>query len=326
MDKKKIPLNAYLIFACILLVILYSFSVFKKPEAEQRKALSTALVNPKYRDDISRISIFNGGKSLTLDKSLGYWQLLDDENEYIKLAADSSLVNKMLEELTSVIDVYKVSDKGGKVLKDFGLESAGQEAFIFDFYCAEEKAGEILFGKNDFSQTNRYVKSASSSTVYETKDFIQNYLSTSIQFWSEPFIISQNVCGAIKASDIQRVIINNKVYTPSSKDFSSYTSKLLELRHGGFYQTAAGSSAAGQLADGPSAAGQFADGQSSSSQLADGDVVEKIQLELGNKNQIDLYVYKTEVESEYFCKIIYNRKDFFYFNISAWTLGKLKYE
>ena len=69
MDKKKIPLNAYLIFACILLVILYSFSVFKKPEAEQRKALSTALVNPKYRDDISRISIFNGGKSLTLDKS-----------------------------------------------------------------------------------------------------------------------------------------------------------------------------------------------------------------------------------------------------------------
>ena len=222
----------------------------------------------------------------------------------------------MLEELTSVIEVYKVSDKGGKVLKDFGLESAGQEAFIFDFYCAEEKAGEILFGKNDFSQTNRYVKSASSSTVYETKDFIQNYLSTSIQFWSEPFIISQNVCGAIKASDIQRVIINNKVYTPSSKNFSSYTSKLLELRHGGFYQTAAGSSAAGQLADGPSAAGQ----------LADGDVAEKIQLELGNKNQIDLYVYKTEVESEFFCKIIYNRKDFFYFNISAWTLGKLKYE
>ena len=82
MDKKKIPLNAYLIFDCILLVILYSFSVFKKPEAEQRKALSTALVNPKYRDDISRISIFNGGKSLTLDKSSGYWQLLDDENEY----------------------------------------------------------------------------------------------------------------------------------------------------------------------------------------------------------------------------------------------------
>ena len=316
MDKKKIPLNAYLIGACILLVILYSFSVFKKPEAEQRKALSTALVNPKYRDDISRISIFNGGKSITLDKSLGYWQLLDDENEYIKLAADSSLVNKMLEELTSVIEVYKVSDKGGKVLKDFGLESAGQEAFIFDFYCAEEKAGQILFGKNDFSQTNRYVKSASSSTVYETKDFMQNYLSTSIQFWSEPFIISQNVSGAIKASDIQRVVINNKVYTPSSKDFSSYTSKLLELRHGGFYQTAAG-----QRADGSSAAGQ-----SSFGQLADDDVVEKIQLELGNKNQIDLYVYKTEVESEYFCKIIYNRKDFFYFNISAWTLGKLKYE
>lgn len=316
MDKKKIPLNAYLIFACILLVILYSFSVFKKPEAEQRKALSTALVNPKYRDDISRISIFNGGKSLTLDKSSGYWQLLDDENEYIKLVADSSLVNKMLEELTSVIEVYKVSDKGGKVLKDFGLESAGQEAFIFDFYCAEEKAGQILFGKNDFSQTNRYVKSASSTTVYETKDFMQNYLSTSIQFWSEPFIISQNVCGSIKASDIQRVIINNKVYTPSSKDFSSYTSKLLELRHGGFYQTAAG----------PSADGQSSDGQSSFGQLADGDVVEKIQLELGNKNQIDLYVYKTEVESEYFCKIIYNRKDFFYFNISAWTLGKLKYE
>ena len=205
------------------------------------------------------------------------------------------------------------------VLKDFGLESAGQEAFIFDFYCAEEKAGQILFGKNDFSQTNRYVKSASSNTVYETKDFMQNYLSTSIQFWSEPFIISQNVCGGIKASDIQRVIINNKVYTPSSKDFSSYTSKLLELRHGGFYQTAAG-------ADGQTAAGPSAAGQSSFGQLADGDVAEKIQLELGNKNQIDLYVYKTEVESEYFCKIIYNRKDFFYFNISAWTLGKLKYE
>lgn len=300
MDKKKNKFNTYLILGCVLLVILYSFSFFKKPTVDSRKSLKTALVNPKYKTEIDKIVIKNDENSITLEKNNSFWEILSSENPFIKLPADSQKINSFLEKLTSIIDVYKIADKKNNE-ENYNLD---KNAYDFNFYVKNELSGRILFGKQDFSQTKRYVTSESNKKIFEMEDTMQNYLSVKINSWSEPFIISQQVLNSIKKDDIQRIIVNNsEKYTKNSKNWDEYVSKLLDLRQGGII-----------------------------SQEINFDLLEyQLKLELGNKNEITIFVYKTQNEQEFALKNVYfnsstNTKSEYYSLISGWTFSKLKYE
>lgn len=300
MDKKKNKFNTYLILGCVLLVILYSFSFFKKPTVDARKSLKTALVNPKYKTEIDKIVIKNDENSITLEKNNSFWEISSSENPFIKLPADSQKINSFLEKLTSIIDVYKIADKKNNE-ENYNLD---KNAYDFNFYVKNELSGRILFGKQDFSQTKRYVTSESNKKIFEMEDTMQNYLSVKINSWSEPFIISQQVLNSIKKDDIQRIIVNNsEKYTKNSKNWDEYVSKLLDLRQGGII-----------------------------SQEINFDLLEyQLKLELGNKNEITIFVYKTQNEQEFALKNVYfnsstNTKSEYYSLISGWTFSKLKYE
>ena len=300
MDKKKNKFNTYLILGCVLLVILYSFSFFKKPTVDARKSLKTALVNPKYKTEIDKIVIKNDENSITLEKNNSFWEISSSENPFIKLPADSQKINSFLEKLTSIIDVYKIADKKNNE-ENYNLD---KNAYDFNFYVKNELSGRILFGKQDFSQTKRYVTSESNKKIFEMEDTVQNYLSVKINSWSEPFIISQQVLNSIKKDDVQRIIVNNsEKYTKNSKNWDEYVLKLLDLRQGGII-----------------------------SQEINFDLLEyQLKLELGNKNEITIFVYKTQNEQEFALKNIYfnsstNTKSEYYSLISGWTFSKLKYE
>ena len=300
MDKKKNKFNTYLILGCVLLVILYSFSFFKKPTVDSRKSLKTALVNPKYKTEIDKIVIKNDENSITLEKNNSFWEISSSENPFIKLPADSQKINSFLEKLTSIIDVYKIADKKNNE-ENYNLD---KNAYDFNFYVENELSGRILFGKQDFSQTKRYVTSESNKKIFEMEDTMQNYLSVKINSWSEPFIISQQVLNSIKKDDLQRIIVNNsEKYTKNSKNWDEYVSKLLDLRQGGII-----------------------------SQEINFDLLEyQLKLELGNKNEITIFVYKTQNEQEFALKNVYfnsstNTKSEYYSLISGWTFSKLKYE
>lgn len=300
MDKKKNKFNTYLILGCVLLVILYSFSFFKKPTVDSRKSLKTALVNPKYKTEIDKIVIKNDENSITLEKNNSFWEISSSENPFIKLPADSQKINSFLEKLTSIIDVYKIADKKNNE-ENYNLD---KNAYDFNFYVKNELSGRILFGKQDFSQTKRYVTSESNKKIFEMEDTMQNYLSVKINSWSERFIISQQVLNSIKKDDIQRIIVNNsEKYTKNSKNWDEYVSKLLDLRQGGII-----------------------------SQEINFDLLEyQLKLELGNKNEITIFVYKTQNEQEFALKNVYfnsstNTKSEYYSLISGWTFSKLKYE
>lgn len=300
MDKKKNKINTYLIFGCILLVILYSFSFFKKPTVDARKSLKTALVNPKYKTEIDCIVIKNNDDSITLKKNNSFWEISSSENPFIKLPADSQKINSFLEKLTSIIDVYKIADKKNNE-ENYDLD---KNAYDFNFYVKNELSGRILFGKQDFSQTKRYVTSESNKKIFEMEDTIQNFLSVKINSWSEPFIISQQVLGSIKKDDVQRIIINNsEKYTNSSKNWDEYVLKLLDLRQGGIV----------------------------SEEINFDSLEYQLKLELGNKNEITIFVYNSDKGEEFILKNIYfdfskNKTYEFYSLISSWTFSSLKYE
>ena len=305
MDKKKIPLNAYLTVICILLAALYSFSFFVKPTVDKRKSVKTALLNPKYKNEISQIQIHDSSSQLFLQKNKDVWEIVDFENPFVKLPADSKRINKMIDDFSQVIGAVQVSVKVDKsdslTAQNFGFDDRAVE---IDFFAGGESAGEIVFGKNDFTQTKRYIKTHSSNFAYEIEDFASIYLTTSIQSWSESGLISQQVLGNIKADDIQRIIADGRTFTNSDSLYKEYVSKLLELRHGGI---------------------------NLNEQFNTENSVYKIKLELGNKNNIDIFVYRTSREGNYLVQLNYlnfktNELSVYYESISEWTFSRLKYQ
>lgn len=305
MDKKKIPLNAYLTIICILLAALYSFSFFVKPTVDKRKSVKTALLNPKYKNEISQIQIHDSSSQLFLQKNKDVWEIVDFENPFVKLPADSKRINKMIDDFSQVIGAVQVSVKVDKsdslTAQNFGFDDRAVE---IDFFAGGESAGEIVFGKNDFTQTKRYIKNHSSNLAYEIEDFASIYLTTSIQSWSESGLISQQVLGNIKADDIQRIIADGRTFTNSDSLYKEYVSKLLELRHGGI---------------------------NLNEQFNTENSIYKIKLELGNKNNIDIFVYKASREGNYLVQLNYlnfktNELSVYYESISEWTFSRLKYQ
>ena len=305
MDKKKIPLNAYLTVICILLAALYSFSFFFKPTVDKRKSVKTALLNPKYKNEISQIHIHDSSSQLFLQKNKDVWEIADFENPFVKLPADSKRINKMIDDFSQVIGAVQVSVKVDKsdslTAQNFGFDDSAVE---IDFFAGGESAGEIVFGKNDFTQTKRYIKTHSLNLAYEIEDFASIYLTTSIQSWSESGLISQQVLGNIKADDIQRIIADGTTFTNSDSLYKEYVSKLLELRHGGI---------------------------NLNEQFNTENSVYKIKLELGNKNNIDIFVYKASREGNYLVQLNYfnfktNVLSVYYESISEWTFSRLKYQ
>lgn len=296
MDKKKIPLNAYLISILIFLTVLYGFSFVRKPSKDNRKLIKTVLVIPKYAEDINQIQINSAADSIVLQKNNDIWEISDFENPIVKIPADSEKINRLISQLTTVTGVYKVSSKNNPA-DNFGFD---QNQIKISLSIGGEEISELCFGKNDFTQTKRYVKSGRSEEVLEMKDTAAGFLTTSIQNWSESTIISQQILGKIKPEDIQRIVVNNKAV---SNPDSAYISKLLELRHGGI----------------------------NSNTVISGNDCYTLKLELGNKDKITLEVWETNTEGTYLVCSVYedesrNLKQSYFCNISSWTFSKLKYE
>ena len=136
-----------------------------------------------------------------------------------------------------------------------------------------------------------------STQVYEIDDSMDSYLTTSIQSWTEPYIISRQIV----STDIQT--INRKADIENKE-------KLLELRHGGLPELS-------ELT-----ALIINENQNPETELA---------IENGDKSRILLEIYKSvNDETSYIIKADYYKPDSksaFYtswLKISSWTYNKIK--
>lgn len=276
-----------------VLFVLFILSFTKTgSSADKRETIKTALVNPKYENSISKFELSDDKTSITLTKQKDYWVITQDNNTY-QLPVSGEKVNRFIKSLTTVQNMYKLSDKINKN-SAFGLTD--NSTFHLKYYF-ENGFHQLYFGNQDFSMNYRYLMTDKNTIIYEIDSSIDSFLSTSVQNWSEPFIISQEVFGKLSEKDIQRAFFINDNKTSSFTDIS----KLLDLRHGGIPEQ---------------------------QKLVNAD--SKIILELGNKNEIELNIFETVPESEYTVKAVYksyNSKvadQIFYSKISLWTYNKIK--
>ncbi len=266
------------------LVITYFLSFTKScSSSDKREKVKTALVNQKYKDSISSFEFQDASGSLTIVNQGSFWAICDNNGKTI-IPASSERLENLIENLTTIRNLYKISDKIGQN-STFGLTN-GTEFHLR--YYTENSFHELVFGNQDFSLSSRYMMTEKNTQVYEIDSSLDSYLSTSIQNWAEPFIISQLVLGKIKAEDIQRSPVSD-------------VHKLLDLRHGGIPEEQELSSALTELT------------------LELGNKNE-IELQIYQSSKENEYIVVTEYMTQKGAKPVFTSKA----KISSWTYNKIK--
>lgn len=305
--------NKYLYIIALSLLFLYIFSfIFQK--SDKRKSVKSALINPLFVNKIDSFELFDGDKEkIIFKKNQNVWEIHKDfDNSLQKIPAESKKIENFLKTASEVVNMYKISDTFTEN-NSFMILKPG---YIQLKYTIDNKIYEIFFGAQDFSLSSRYVMSGKSTAIYEISNYLDNYLTTSVQFWCDSSLISQNVFGKIQASDIQKnyVIFDDKMHTFSDLQ------KLLDLRHGGFISNIQKNQDE-QILESANQSQKKNQNENSISKM-------KIFLELGNKNQITLnFIQEKEnsfvqvesvYENSYGEKFVYNSQ------ISLWTYNKIK--
>lgn len=292
--------NKILYILIIILTFSYVISFTKSCTSKDKRIIvETALVNQKNLNNINQILLADNktAQTILLEKSENIWLVNG-------IPANKTKVLSFLEDLTKVRKLYKHSESL-KQENGFGLNDGTE--FAIRYWISDSQMYDIFTGKTDFSGNYRYLMTGKNLTVYEIETDFDKYLSSLVQSWNDPFIISQSVLGKISDSDVDSVITtyNNqtKIIKSATSGFKTSVSKLLELRNGGpFY-----------------------------SEKKSENVLIKIQLNLGNKDTVEITVFASDEssEQEFLVKSEYydeseNKKYSYDEKISFWTYNKIK--
>ena len=317
-DKNSAKISIFsklLIGLTAFLTILYFLSFTKScSSSDKREKVKTALVNQKYKDTIKEITLQDATGTITLSNTGDFWtvaRITESQKGPLQLRVDlpasPERVNNLLEELIKVRNLYKISDKINKI-SSLGLTN-GTEFHIRYTYTSDnttENFHELIFGNQDFSLSSRYMMTDKSTQVYEIDASMDNYLTTAIQSWTEPYIISRQVL----KSDIQTI---TATYTDETSHNlinringnTAEADKLLDLRHGGL-------PASDQILD-----------------ISDKEITLRLEIENGDKTSIKLDITPFDSGETYLVKTVYCDPNGYmiynsYSTISSWTYNKIK--
>ncbi len=286
--------NKILIIIASILTILYVLSFTRAcTSKDNREKIKTSLVNQKYKDSITSFELQDSAGEIKITNKGDFWTVGT-------LPASDQRMQTFINNLITVRNLYKISDKINKN-STLGL-TTGTEFHLK--YSTADTFHELIFGNQDFSLSSRYMMTEKSTQVYEIDSSLDTYLTTSIQSWAEPFIISQLVFERITPQDIQRTTVINQNHLSEITD----SQKLLDLRHGG-----------------------IPDEEELLSVLQTNQTPDTtITLELGNKKEIELKIYPAKSSSEFIVMTEYHKQkgDTSYYTsvskISSWTYNKIK--
>lgn len=301
MSKLK---NKIIYIVIIVLSLTYVLS-FINVNKDKRTKVKTALINPDYKDKITFMEFYDGdNQKITLVKSNGFWEIQTQIHDVVlKMPANYQKIESFLNLSTQILNMYKISDTFTPE-NSFLILQPGSIQLKYGF---DDKKYELFFGGQDFSHSSRYLMTGKSTNIYEISNVLDNYLTVSQQFWSDPKLISSEVLGKISQNDIQRNYLKIDGILYEILDLQ----KLLDLRHGGFSEISE----------------NYEINENSEPQA-------ELFLELGNKNTVKLEFFQENDASFIEVKSTYHRysdinngknSEIYSFNskISQWTYNKI---
>lgn len=297
-------LNLCLTIITAFLLCTFIFSSISKNKTDKRKKISTALLNPKYVNELTKIELKGNEGEIYLQKKDNIWTVKTSENDFAILA-NTKIVSDFIDTLSKIINVYKITDLSTSNHRILFPDNA---SFSVKYFLNDNNNTTLYFGKYDFSQNFRYLMTDKNTSIYEVNPKLDRFLNTSLQIWSEPNLISQNILGKISSSDIQRIVftepetlITRTLFssTENKNSFDEIKQQLLDLRHGG---------------------------KLSKNVEISLNAESLLKIELGNKKDIILEFYPiiNTKEYAYLVKIFYDEYTLYNYKISQWTYNKIK--
>jgi hypothetical protein len=221
--------------AFILSAALYAFSFTPAVSGRHKeKQIESALMNPKYENDVSEITITSGSHSVALERNnSGIWIGKSGNRTF---PAEQKTVSNMIQRLIKIRSMYKISDNP-RQYNDLGLSE--NDSVSIEYKINSNMSTIVYFGGQNYEQTRRYMRSQSSKTSYEIESDLDTYLTVSESFWADPYIIPRNM---ISDNDmkVQRVSLGNSTLTSGEEKNRELLEKITSLRHGELCDTAQG--------------------------------------------------------------------------------------
>lgn len=200
------------------------------------KEVQTALLNPKYVQDINTIRLTQNARELTLFKDDGFWFVRIEQNALRNtpdslsvFPADSRQVDTLIDAFRKVRKTYIISDKGGSEAffmhneAVFTLDFAHTDANKVDYFPVSGAAvNDKQFGEKVFSSLRiavpkngtktLHIASASKAgtkrtRVYACEDDASVFLNYNPSFWADGKLIPDCLRGGKGENDVQKLIL-----------------------------------------------------------------------------------------------------------------------
>ena len=192
------------------------------------KAVQTALLNPKYVQDINTIRLRQNTNDLTLYKVDGFW-FVRIERQALRNApdsasvfpADSRQVDTLIDVFGKIRKMYIISDRGGS--EAFFMHN--EAVFTLDFAHTDanksvqsgERSDERVFSSlriavpKNGTKTLHIASESKAGTkrtrVYACEDDASVFLNYNLSFWADGKLIPDCLRGGKGENDVQKLIL-----------------------------------------------------------------------------------------------------------------------
>ncbi len=274
------------------------------PDKNSEKGIKTAILNPKYENQIDSIVLSKNGKELKLFKENNIWKgsvspSCDKESKDFSekkeavFPVEQKLVKNLIEKLKKVRILYKNSDRL-TMLQPFSLDDSS--SFLVSYSGKNCPSASIFFGKQDFSKTMIYMRMNEKPSVFKAEDDFSAFLNNDSGFWIDPYIIPRNITEPAKKIEIQKVSFISKGMRkniiPNTEKAQASIEKFQELRHGSVYTEVLPQKFIGTL-------------------QIESDELSKFSMDFYERNEQDIVIF-------------YNLDSFYYGTlVSNWTYSKI---
>ena len=207
--------------------LLY-FTVFSKTSEKKHHQQEIQLLHEADISQIDGIIIQGGEEGLIFTRKNNMWLLanLDDPNNTIP--ADTNRLAQLFVNLASKHVMTKSGKKDSETTNAYGLDQTN--GTVISIFKDGTEYQRLYFGSTDFSQSRRYFTTLELNSIFLFDSSFENYLTTSVQSWSDPYIISQQLKDEVfQMGEPQGVLREPQ----EPRDLS----KLFELRHGGIAES-----------------------------------------------------------------------------------------
>ncbi len=225
MNKTERLLIKFLIPSAIIFTLSLIFPTGKK---NAQKTVKSAILNPKYKDDLSEIKITVSNDSILIKKYEDLW-LMTKKNgdEETSTLADSAIINSLVEKAIKIQNMYKISDKKSNF---DALKVTESNSTSISFIGKDNKLyTKVHFGYKNSLLNRIALRAENSNSVFEAENLFDQYLNCDINYWADGLILNE------ASNPLYITFSDEKTDLKTSEtnaSFSETKKTLTSLRHG----------------------------------------------------------------------------------------------